>query len=348
MRMKELMARLLDKAPDLELFAVGTVPSWVYREPPSIPVARREVRCDVGAVQSDSVHLDVARTIEENKAFYRGIGGMVKREAEFIRSRRIDLVVGDIPPLAFLASSSAGVSSVAVGNFSWDWIYEGYAGEHPDAAGLVDLAREAYGRADRLLRLPFHGDMDAFRSVIDIPLIARRAASPPGLVRSRLGIPAGEKRKVIFISMGGHGRPVIGEGASADFGDYLYVSYFRPAAQMENLIILDDRARVPHPDLVRACDAVISKPGYCTVAECIANRTPIIYTSRDNFREFPIMESAVRRFCRWNYMPREEFEAGAWRRALDEYFSSRERPSPADIAVDGAERAAGIILNMLR
>jgi len=344
MRMKELMRCLLHEDPRVEIFVMGTMPSWVYDEPPALRVHQRFLRCDVGAIQKDSLHLDVRCTLEENAEFYRGIDALVKREAGFIRAEEIDIVVGDIPPLAFLVSSSAGVTGIAIGNFSWDWIYEEYAAAHPHYAYLVDMVRDAYARADLLLRLPFHGDMSAFRTILDIPLIARRGVAAKEEVRSLLGIRADEARKVVFISMGGHVRAEIGEEAAGDFGDYIYISYFTPAGKMENLILLENKSRIPHPDLVRASDLVISKPGYCTVAECIANQTPLMYTSRDRFREFPVMESAVRKFCRWYYLPREDFHAGAWRKHLDAFFSLPGTPWP-DIPPDGATVAARQILN---
>lgn len=345
MRMKELMAALLREEPGVELHVMGTMPPWVFREAPPVPVRRRTLRCDIGAVQRDSLQLDVRRTLEANADFYRGIDALVKSEVEFVRREKIRLIVGDIPPLAFLVSSSAGVRGIAVGNFSWDWIYEEYIAEHPRHAPLVELVREAYGRADLLLRLPFHGDMSAFRSVLDIPLIARKAGAAREEVRARLGIGARDERKVVFISMGGHRDAAIDEGASNDFGDYIYISFFRPPRKMENLILLaEDRAGIPHPDLVGASDLVVSKPGYCTVAECIANRTPLMYTSRDHFREFFVMEEGVRSFCRWHHLPRRDFHAGAWRKHLDAFFSAPGAFRWPEIATDGAARAARLIL----
>ncbi|MDD5556481.1 MAG: hypothetical protein PHN82_04425 [bacterium] len=349
MRMKEVMARLLDEEPRAALFAVGTFPPWVFREPPRVPVAVRALRCDVGCVQADSLRLDVARTIRENESFHAGIDGLVRREAAFLREEGIDLVVGDIPPLAFLAAEAAGLEGIAVGNFSWDWIYGEYAEAEPRFEPVVRAVREAYGLADLLLRLPFHGGMDAFRNVRDIPLIARAASAPREEVRGRLGVSPGETRKVVFVSMGGHANDGIVEDSDAsDFGDYLFVSYFPVSRRMRHLVIPADRSGIPHPDIVRASDCVVSKPGYCTTAECIANRTPMAYTSRDRFREYPVMEEAVRRSCPSVLIPRDDFHAGRWRPHLDALFDRL--PGFAWPAIDtgGAAAAARAILARAR
>lgn len=347
MRMKELLSWLHSGNPSIRLYVMGMMPRWVFDEAPRVPLTHRPLRCDVGAIQADSLHLDVTRTLEENADFYSGIDRLVRSEADFIRREKIDLIVGDVPPLAFLAASAAGVRSIAIGNFSWDWIYEGYVEEHPSYRRLVDIARDAYARADLLLRLPFHGDMSAFRTIRDIPLISRSATLPRAEARQRLGIAADEKRRVVFISMGGHDNAGIVEGAAADFGDYVFVSFFSVSGRMKQLILPEDRAGIPHPDIVRASDCVISKPGYCTVAECIANRTPFIYTTRDSFREFPVMEAAVKRYCRSYRMPRDDFHSGAWRKHLDAFFEDARPFNWPDIPADGAAEAARIIMEWL-
>jgi hypothetical protein len=346
MRMKELLIRIRAQQPACELYVMGSMPGWVFEEPPAVRVRLRALRCDVGAIQRDSLHLDVRRTLEENAGFYRGIDALARSEAGFLRRERIGLVVGDIPPLAFLAASAAGVRSVAVGNFSWDWIYDSYAEEHPSSRYLVDLLREAYGHADLLLRLPFHGDMGAFRRIRDIPLIARTARLSRAETRRALGIAPDETAKVVFISMGGHGSAEIREGPDTDFGGYLYVSYFRPGGAMKRLVLLGDPARLSHPDIVAASDCVISKPGYCTIAECIANGTPIVYTSRDNFREYPVMVAGIETYCLSRLLPRKDFHSGAWAKHLDAFFAEEHPRRPPRMPADGAEVAAGIILEM--
>jgi UDP:flavonoid glycosyltransferase YjiC (YdhE family) len=347
-RSKALMLRLLEYDPSIELFVMGTTPRWLFDERPLLNARHRRLRCDVGAVQTDSLRLDVEGTLKENANFFREMDALVSAEAEFIRKERVTLVVGDIPPLAFLAAAAAGVKSVALGNFSWDWIYEDYVLQYPSYGYLIDLVRKAYAKADLLLRLPFHGEMNAFSEVVDIPLIARKSAATGKEVRNLLGIKKAEKRKVVFISLGGHRGAEIAAQAAGDFGDFIFVSFFKPGNGIANLVILRERATIPHQDIVKASDLVISKPGYSTVAECIANRTPLMYTSRDDFREYAIMEDAVRRFCQSYHLPRGDFHRGEWRQHLERFFATGSDFTWPELPFDGADRAAMIILDYAR
>lgn len=349
MRMKAVIGRLLERAPGAEIIVNGRMPAWVFAEKPLLKVRRRVLLCDVGAIQKNSLQLDIRATLERNALFFSAIDETARSEADFIRREEIGLVVGDIPPLAFLAASQAGVKSIAVGNFSWDWIYEDYTRAFPDYGYLVDLVRDAYRRASLLLRLPFHGEMGAFPVIRDISLISRLARLSPTKVRAALGVGRDEKRKLVFISMGGHDNEGIVRAGSDDFGNYLFVSYFPIPTGRDNVILLRNRAAPPHPDIVQASDLVISKPGYCTITECIANRTALMYTSRDSFREYPVMERAIKEHLPSYLMPRGDFHSGAWRPHLDAFFSGSlsEDFSRPETAVHGADEAARIILGLV-
>ena len=79
-----------------------------------------------------------------------------------------------------------GAPCVAVTNFTWDWIYEPYAGVHPWAEGVVETARQSYRKMEALLQLPFGHPAPAFREVIPVPLVARRGRLEREDVLSRL------------------------------------------------------------------------------------------------------------------------------------------------------------------
>jgi hypothetical protein len=102
---------------------------------------------------------------------------------------------------------------------------------------------------------------------------------------------------------------------------------------------------MPHEDLVHACDAVLGKPGYGSVAEALAHDARFLYLPRHDFREIPVLEEALARHGRARCMPREDFIAGRWRRHLDALFELP--PPPSTLARDGAEVLAGHLLETL-
>ena len=75
--------------------------------------------------------------------------------------------------LAFAAANDAAIPSVALGNFTWDWIYSAYPAFSWSAPDVIPIIRDAYAHATVALRLPFHGGFDAMAAVTDdVPLVA--------------------------------------------------------------------------------------------------------------------------------------------------------------------------------
>ncbi len=129
-----------------------------------------------------------------------------EREAELLRERTTCASsVADAPPLGCAAAALAGVPSVVVSNFTWDWIYEAYAdvarSSTRPAAGVV---REAYRHAEAAWRLPMHGGFATLRHRRRRPV--RRAARATRSRRTsvrRLGCPL--DRPLVLSSFGGYG-----------------------------------------------------------------------------------------------------------------------------------------------
>ena len=99
-----------------------------------------------------------------------------------------------------------------------------------------------------------------------------------------------------------------------------------------------------YEDLVGACDAVMSKPGYGIVAECIANRTPLVYTSRGRFAEYPYLVDGIQEHLPHAFLSNEDLHAGRWAEALGRVLHEpRRAPS---IAVDGAREVARALIEI--
>jgi UDP-N-acetylglucosamine:LPS N-acetylglucosamine transferase len=62
--------------------------------------------------------------------------------------------------------------------------------------------------------------------------------------------------------------------------------------------------------LLAACDVVITKPGYGIVADCLANRVAVLFTSRGPFREYDVLASALQKLGRARFVPREDLLTG--------------------------------------
>jgi hypothetical protein len=355
-RQIEVLNTLHSVAPGLRLIVRTAAPRWIFDLTLTAPVDWQELECDTGVVQVDSLSVDVERTVRGAKAFYDSLHARAAAEAEWLRVRAPVLVVGDIPPLAFAAAHLAGMRSVAIGNFTWDWIYEGYAETSALAPDLLRTIREAYSHAELALRLPLHGGFAPFRTVRDVPFIARRSRRRPQEVRAHFGLP---HSPLVLASFGGYGLKGLDFAALADLAGYTVVVTADPTAMrrgrdVENtgaapdlpasVRLVDERHLYDegyrYEDLVAAVDIVATKPGYSIIAECAANDAAVLYTSRGRFIEYETLVRDMPRYVRSEFISNEDLIGGRWQRALDRLMA-KPKPPPPDVT--GAEVVAGVI-----
>jgi L-arabinokinase len=298
-------------------------------------------------VQIDSLHLDERGTLRRAAAFYAGFAAKVANEARALAKAAADLVIGDIPPLAFAAAAAADLPSIALGNFTWDWIYEGYPDWRTDAPDLIETIRAAYSTASLALRLPMFGGFAGLRPVTrDIPFVARRSRRDPQEVRQAVGIPL--ELPMVLVSFGRYGLRDLSTAALRDIDGYSFVTAgptdnLAPAANLHPLNESElYAAGWRYEDLVRAADVVVTKPGYGIIAEAIANDTAVLYTSRGHFVEYDVLVAAMPRYLRALFIGHADLLAGRWKAYLDRLLALP--PPPERAAVNGAEAAAEIIL----
>ena len=332
----EVLRAVRARAPGLLIHVATAAPAWLVRAAVSPPLEVRHLVCDVGLAQHDALDIDEAGTVERCRAFDAGFDALASREAELLRARGARLVLGDVPPLAFAAAAAAGVPAFGLANFSWDWIYRHLSPRQPALLDSAARASRAYASAELLLELPFAGDLSSFPRRQRVGLVARRPAVPRDEARRRLGL-AGEHRPVALLSFGGIGLPGLaresleGQGLSALLPEDL------PPERLGAL-------GLSYEDVVGAADALVSKPGYGIVTDAIGARTPLVYTDRGDFPEYPIMVEEMAQWLPSVHVSREALRRGELGAAVER---ARSLPWPALPDLDGAARAAALVVERL-
>jgi UDP:flavonoid glycosyltransferase YjiC (YdhE family) len=328
----ELIKAIVAARPDARIVIKTAAPAWLFDAIAGPSIAVLPLDADTGVTQRDSLNIDERDSVRRAAVFYRDLDGLADREAVFLRTSGATVVIGDIPPLAPAAAARAGVPAIAIGNFTWDWIYAGYESFAREAPGVIPVIRDAYALATRALRLPLHGGFAPMAAVtVDIPFIARRSMRDPADTRRALGVP--------------DDRPFV----VASFGAYGLTAAYDDIARAQRLTVLSPGSTLPaglaYQDVVAAADLVITKPGYGIVSECVANGTPLLYTSRGRFVEYDVFVAEMPRILRCRFIPRDDLTAGRWRSHIDALL--QQPPPPEQPRIDGAHVAATEILNLV-
>jgi hypothetical protein len=349
-RQVEVINTLAHQAPGARILIYSAVSEDLLRRTVTVPYDLRRGPCDSGIVQATSVSHDDDATVRAAVEFYERFDERVSRTTATLAADRVALVVGDSPPLAFAVASRLGVPSLAIANFTWDWIYETHPGLATAAPWLIDRIRAAYAQATLALELPFSGGFTVFPRVRPLPLIARHATRSVGETRAHFGIPS--ERPAVLLSFGGYGLPDVDLTAVDCRGDWTIVTTdrsLRRGAPAPGVVLVEETGLVGtgfrYEDLVTAVDVVLTKPGYGIIAECVAADTAMLYTSRGHFREYDVLVRDLPRVLRSRFISQADLFGGRWREALD---ALRAQPAPPEHpATNGAALAAAEITRVL-
>jgi hypothetical protein len=322
----EVINALIDREAAGRVIVRSQVAPWLFERTARPGVELSPVETDTGVVQIDSLRLDAAATIARATDFMRTFDARVRAEVDFLRSAGARAVIADLPPLGIAAARAAGLPAIAYGNFTWDWIYDNYRGGRE----LAERLGEIYSDTTLALRLPMWGGFETMREVRDLPFVARHARRDPEDTRRALGLPLDER--VVLVSFGGYGV----HGATRPHAPGYRVLW---PGDIDEAGMYDRGYR--YEDLVKASDVVITKPGYGIISECIANDTAMLYTSRGDFREYPVLVEAMANYLRCRFIDHEDLFAGNWTPHLDRLLALPQ--PPARPRTDGAAAAATIL-----
>ena len=358
-RVIEVINAVLARRPETRIGVRTAAPRWLFDLTVKGKVAFSTLECDTGVVQTDALTLDEADTIRRAAAFHSDLVTRAASETRVLRELGAGLIVGDIPPLAFAVGAAAGISSIGLGNFTWDWVYSEYPRVRL-APSLLPAIRGAYARASMALRLPMSAGFETFSNIKDIPFIARHATRTREEVCKLLKLPA--DKPLVLMSFGGMGLPALDTEVLAKFKKYTVLSAAsrpvgRPRKELAaaerhgSFVALNEEAMydagVRYEDLVAAAEAVVTKPGYGIIAECIANDSAILYTSRGHFPEYDVLVEEMPKYLRAAFIGQEDLFAGKWESHLDKLLAQARPKTLKKPETNGADVAADLLLKAL-
>jgi hypothetical protein len=298
-------AALLHRLPEnAEVDLYTALPEGFFREELTRRFRVIPLELDCGCVQRDSAEVDVPATLERYAAIDAKRDSLLEEAAGRLRDEGADLLIGDIPPLAFPLARRAGIPSLALCNFSWVDIYAPYVEAYPGYRPLLDRMRRDYAQADAHARLfPFLGDPLAER-VEELGLVCRQGMRRREELGKTFGLDPGKKWCLVYP--GNYGLNGMDWERFADFPDWEFFGLYPLAKAAKNYRRLDKNPSLRYADLTASSDLVLGKLGYNLVAECLAHAIPILFSGRSDFSEFPVLKQLVedRGQCHSGLVPR--------------------------------------------
>jgi UDP:flavonoid glycosyltransferase YjiC (YdhE family) len=329
-------------SPQTQVHFRTSVPQRFFREELGRPFEWSEAEFDCGCVQSDSVTVDVAATVDRYARIAARNAQLLESEAQWLQKQAFDAVVSDIPSFPLAAARAAGIPAVALGNFSWHDVYSEYTTQCPRVLPLLDKMAQEYGCADLTIEAAPALPMPYFRRKrIPVGIVGRPGTSVRDDLCATLHIPAHKRLALIYL--GPFALNLHWERLAA-FDDWVFLTAEPLAGAPPNIRVFD-RARFPFLHVAASVDLVVSKLGYCTVTDCMVNGVPLLYVPRQLFAEYPALQAEVQRWGSGYQMADSDFRALNWAAALQQASVAGK---PAPVEGGGAKRAAEAVESLNR
>ena len=297
--------------PTIEFHLYTRAPRWFFDLSLPFGYHYHDVLTDIGLVQRSPLQEDLAATLERLEHFIPFSPELLAGLAQDLRANDCQVVVCDISPLGIAAARQAGLPSVLVENFTWDWIYSGYLDAEPRLERFIAEFQSLFQSAGAHIQTTPFCVSDSQAALVTAP-VSRRPRASQAKVRQLLAIPPGVQ--MVLLSMGGIELHFEFLDRLANLKNIWFVipggaeSY----SLRQNLVLLPHHSDYYHPDLLHAADAVISKAGYSTISEAFYAGIPYGYVSRTLFREAPVLSKFIQQNMAGSEIDGETFQSGNW------------------------------------
>jgi UDP:flavonoid glycosyltransferase YjiC (YdhE family) len=341
-RAAAVMSALHRVEPAMRFDIYTRVPQWFFSDSVTGPFTYHSLLSDIGLAQETALDENLRETLARLRRYIPFAPKLIERLAARLSRAGCRLVVCDIAPLGIAVARAAGIPSVLVENFTWDWIYRGYVRAEPRLAPYAAQMRKEFRQADYhvqtepvcqfwradLVTGPVSRDADESRRETREKLKLDRRA--PAVLITMGGIPGEyqflprlqEQRKLQFVVPGTGAKPV----------------------RRGNVLLLPHHSKFFHPNLVNACDVVVGKLGYSTVAEAYRAGVPLAFVPRPRFRESSVMARFALENMNGFEIPARQFQEGEWLSQLNRLAGLERIPRPEP---NGATRVAEFIASLI-
>jgi hypothetical protein len=332
-----------ERHPEVCFEIFTRVPIWFFNMSLEVEFHYHEVLTDIGLVQATSMDENLPETIHRLGELLPYRPALVAELARQVLAAGCQQVLCDVAPLGIAVAQAAGLPSVLVENFTWDWIYEAYLAAEPRFALYIDYLRQVFASADAHIQTEPACAPDPTADLVT-HVVSRKPRTTREVTRQRLGVP--QDAPMVMITMGGilTQYPFLEQLERSKDIRFLIPGGSDTYEQRGSLVLIPHHSDLYHPDLVAASDTIIGKLGYSTLAEAYAAGLPFAFVPRERFRESPPMARFAEEAMGAVELPEERFFSGAWLDLLPDLLA---RPRRKPTTPNGADELAEYVMKRI-
>jgi len=335
-----ILERLFEARPDLDLVLRTALPEAVLAARIPHPFRHLRLPTDCNFVMRDALRIDLDASLAAYRAFHRDWAARVSEEARALAREAPDLVFSNVGYLPLAAAREAGVPALALCSINWADLFRHYLGHSPGADAILADMADGYDWARPFLRPEPAMPMPTLAQGRRLPPVVSRRPVRRAESRATLGLASDER--AVLVGLGGipHRLPMEAWPRLAG------VRWWVPddwAVRHPDARAFSDIG-MTYPELLAACDALITKPGYGSYTEAVGAGVPVLTLPRADWPETPYLLEWLMAHGRARVIPEAVLESGRLEQDLAALWAMPEKPVPE---MNGAAEAARIILEHL-
>ena len=335
---------LTDIRPEVRFEIFSSIPQWFFSS--TLDDFRfHQLSCDIGLVQHDALNTDIPGTLKAlaNEIPFKTT--QIDALANKLTDTHCELVICDIAPIGIAVAQAAGLPSVLIENFTWDWIYRSLAEGYPALLAYADTLEHVF--ADAKVHIQAIPVCNPASSAIHVNPIARSPRQNRDSTRKALGLP--ENSSMVFLTMGGVPQeyPFVNR-LHQDFSTIDFVIAGIGAKKewvAPNVLLLPANSDHYHPDLINAADAVIGKAGYSTIAEIYHSQVRFGYFVRQDYPEMQALADFLQHNTDGFFLSAQDYMSGDWLSELENLLAVQ--PTCRQQTLNGSLQVAQLVSGLL-
>ena len=273
-----LIRELLKQNPDIHIEVVNRYASNFLKDSLHNPnVTLYKLSTDIGYVlRKGSVLPDHDRQIIEIEEFITSFQGLIESEIKRLNNKKVDLILSDISPLAFEIANRLGIPSIGISNFTW---FTAFLDLVP--IEMIAPLKSSYDKMDYFFALAGSNEQN-IKPTQQFGFYSRNVdQSEVDKIRSKVGV----NKKLVFLGLGM--KMVLNDLQNLPIWNSPNIHFIVSSnltIDHPNVSIIE-KDYIETQNYIAACDLVITKAGWGTVAESVVAGVPLLIIEREGMKE---------------------------------------------------------------
>jgi UDP-N-acetylglucosamine:LPS N-acetylglucosamine transferase len=312
------------------------LPEVLINERLNMPVTSLDHKLDAGLIMFNAMEVNREASLEYYKNFHNNFEQNVNAEVEALQQLKPDLLLANVPYVSLCAAAKLNIPSIAMCSLNWADIFKQYSTEYPEAAPIIEQIKHAYALAETFLTVTPAMTMPSLSNTQAIPPILQRGTAYTDKLRKLVN---NDQAKFVLVGLGGI--PIELSAIEWPTLPNVYWVINDTLDTSREDVIGQNTTELSYIDLMKSCQAVLTKTGYGMLVESTTNQTPVICIDRGIWPEQPALFEWVEQNGYLRTITLDDLYAGDFAAEVVELLNiDWQKPALTD---NGAEVAAKII-----